>query len=76
MVPPVLHGDQRVVTAGYYDDGKAMSISTTGVEECLPLECDAEESDTRMQLRSNGHKKLLFSPDTDAYCMCTAVASL
>ena len=70
MVPPVLRGDQRVVTAGCYDGGKAMSISALGVEECPSLVCDAEESDTRVWLHvlhSSGHKKLLYSPDTDVY---------
>ena len=70
VVPPVLHGDQRVVTAGCYDGGKAMTISASGVEECPSLECDAEESDTRVWLhvlRSSGNKKLLYSPDTDVY---------
>ena len=70
MVPPVLHGDQRVVTAGCYDGGKAISISTSVVEECPTLECDAEESDIRVWLHvlhSSGHKKLLYSPDTDVY---------
>ena len=70
MVPPVLRGDQRVVPAGCYDGGKAMSISALGVEECPSLVCDAEESDTRVWLHvlhSSGHKKLLYSPDTDVY---------
>ena len=67
MVPPVLHGDQRVVTAGCYE---AMSISISGVEECPTQKCDAEESDTRVWLHvlhSSGHKKLLYSTDTDVY---------
>ena len=58
------------MTAGCYEGGKAMSISTSGVEECPTLECDAEESDTRVWLhvlRSSGHKKLLYSPNTDVY---------
>ena len=70
MLPPVLHGDQKVVTAGCCDGGKAMSISTPGVEECPTLECDAEESNTRVWLhvlRSSGHKKLLYSADTNVY---------
>ena len=70
VVPPVLHGDQRVVTAGCHEGGKAMSISTSGVEEGPTLECDAEESDTRVWLHvlcSSGHKKFLYSPDTDVY---------
>ena len=70
VVPPILHGDQRVVTSGCYDGGKAMTISASGVEECPSLVCDAEESDTRVWLhvlRSSGHKKLLYSPDTDVY---------
>ena len=70
VVPPVLHGDQRVVTAGCYNGGRAMSISTSGVEECPLLVCNAEESDTRVWLHvlhSSGNKKLLYSPDTDVY---------
>ena len=70
VVPPVLHGDQRVVTSGCYDSGKAMTISGSGVEECPSLLCDAEESDTRVWLHvlcSCGRKKLLYSPDTDVY---------
>ena len=50
VVPPILHGDQRVVTSGCYDGGKAMTISASGVEECPSLVCDAEESDTRVWL--------------------------
>ena len=50
MVPPVLHGNQRVVTAGCYDGGEAMSISASGIEECHSLVCNAEESDTRVWL--------------------------
>ena len=70
MVPPVLCGDQRVVTAGCYDGGKAMTISAVGVEKCPSLVCDAEESDTTVWLHvlhSSGHKKLLCSPNTDVY---------
>ena len=48
VVSPILQGDQRVVTAGCYEGGNAMSISTTGVKECSTLECDAEVSDTRV----------------------------
>ena len=59
-----------MVTAGCYDGGKAMSISALGVEEFPSLVCNAEESDTRVWLHvlySSGHKKLLYSPDTDVY---------
>ena len=58
------------MTSGCYDGGKTMTISASGVEECLTLVCDAEESDTRVWLhvlRSSGRKKLLHSPDTDVY---------
>ena len=70
VVPPVLCGDQRVVTTGCYDGGKAMSISTTGVEECALLSCNADESETRVWLHvlhSSGNKKFLYSSDTDMY---------
>ena len=72
MVPPVLLGDQRVVTVGCYEGGKAMSISTSGVEECPILECDAEESDTRVWIVAVAIRSFCI-PQT---LMCTTLASL
>ena len=55
-----------------------MAITPSDVNACPMLVCNAEESDTRVWLHvvhSAGHKKLLFSPDTDVYHIGLTVIS-
>ena len=68
--PQLRSGDQKLVTAGCFEVGKALGITPSGVQVCPLLVSDAEESDTRVWLHvvhSAGTRKLLFSPDTDVY---------
>ena len=70
LAPGLLSGEQKLVVAGCFEGGKALSITQSSVQVCPLLSCNAEESDTRVWLRvvhSVGTKKLLFSPDTDVY---------
>ena len=58
------------MVAGCFEEGKALSIEPSGVQECSLLTSDTKESDTRVWLHvvhSAGTTKLLFSPDTDVY---------
>ena len=56
-----------------------LGVMREGLNACPMLACNAEESDTRVWLHvvhSAGHKKLLFSPDTDVYNIgLTAISS-
>ena len=70
VAPELLSGVQRLVVAGCFEEGKALSIEPSGVQECSLLTSDAEESDNRVWLHvvhCAGTRKLLFSPDTDVY---------
>ena len=70
VAPELLTCEQKLVVAGCFEEGKALSIIPSGVQECSLLTSDAEESDTRLWLHvahSLGTKKQLFSPDTDVY---------
>ena len=70
VAPELLTCEQKLVVAGCFEEGKALSIVPSGVQECSLLTSDAEESDTRVWfhvVHSLGTKKQLFSPDTDVY---------
>ena len=56
--------------AGCFEGETAIAITNSGIQERAELSSDAEEADTRVWLhafRSVGHRKLVFSPDTDVY---------
>ena len=53
-----------------FEGEAAIAITNSGIQERAELSSDAEEADTRVWLhtfRSVGHRKLVFSPDTDVY---------
>ena len=58
--------------AGCFEGEAAIAITNSGIQEHAELSSDAEEADTRVWLhafRSVGHRKLIFSPHTDVYCI-------
>lgn len=69
-VPDLLSGEQRLVVARCFEEGKALSITPSGMQLCPLLTSNADESDTMVWLHvvhSAGTRKLVFSPDTDVY---------
>ena len=50
VAPELLTCEQKLVVAGCFEKGKALSIESSGVQECSLLTSDAEESDTRVWL--------------------------
>ena len=72
LTPSLLSGTQKVVVSGFTegeDEDKAFYSTCTEVKMCNHnLQCNAEEADTCLWLhaiKSEGRKKLVFSPDTD-----------
>ena len=62
-------GEQTLISAGWCEGGRCISVKATKIEECPLLRSDDEEADTRVWLHvidSTGLKKL-HSPDTDVY---------
>ena len=72
LAPSLLSGTQKIVVSGFTegeDKDKAFYSTCNKSKTCDPtLQCNAEEADTRLWLhaiKSEGRKKLVFSPDTD-----------
>ena len=68
--PAPLNSHQELTVAECFEGEAAIAITSSGVQERAELSSDAEETDTRVWLhafRGVGHRKLVFSPDTDVY---------
>ena len=77
-----LRGQQELVIAGCFGgehSKNAIGITQFSCNTIPALQCNAEESDTRVWLhafQSVGHKKLVVSPDTDVYNIGIALLKL
>ena len=64
---------QKVILAGCFsgvEEDQAWEVTTRGAQTVPTLSCEAQEADTRVWLhvlRSQGTRKLVYSPDTNVY---------